>query len=124
VSERAMDLRQPGWREACEEDIRERTPHRRIIERRMVREYARQVARDLWFDLNRLLNNIRGATDEVRAAELAAQLAYLCTNYDTETRTDDYQGRRRCPASPFPLRNYPSGITDPATRTPSGREDR
>lgn len=68
-------------------------PDRLYIEKRLLKgEYARNVARDLWFWLRRTLNDLRYQCDEERAAQLARQLAYLCQNYQTESLTDPYQG--------------------------------
>lgn len=68
--------------------------HQAYIERRMERgEWARNVARDLWFWLNRVLDDLRYPCDDDRAAQLARQLCYLCSHYNTETESDSYQGR-------------------------------
>jgi len=68
-------------------------PDRLYIERRILRgEYPREIARDLWYWLRRTLKDLRYQCDEERAAQLSRQLAYLCSNYDTDTRNDAAQG--------------------------------
>lgn len=55
-------------------------------------DYAREVARDLWFWLRHVLNDLRYPCDDERAAQLTRQLCYLCTHYNTETLSDCHQG--------------------------------
>lgn len=74
------------------------------IERRMQRgEYAREVARDLWYWLRRTLKDIRYEGDCERAAQLARQLAYLCRTYRTESLTDPAQGPKVADNVPLTL---------------------
>ncbi len=69
--------------------------HVSFVERRMRRgEYARNVGRELWGGLNRVLDIARDEIDDELAAYYTRCLVYLTRAYDSQTAADQYQGRR------------------------------
>lgn len=68
--------------------------HVAYVERRMANgDYARVVGRDLWFELNRVLNYAQHEADDDVAKHYARCLVYLTRTYNSDTENDKYQGR-------------------------------
>lgn len=68
-----------------------RTTHD-FIDRLCKRSTPKEVARDRWMWLRKVLKDARYSCDDDHAAMLARQLAYLCTRYNTDSVNDPFQG--------------------------------